>query len=181
VNLNVNLTCVTRLAHRTAAALLVLLLVSGCTGYGGTTSGEDNPGIVKSDGEYCELDLPDGWTWFPAQWAAESPNGTRMSFEDALYGRPKDAEWDEVIEKKIATVRESNPEATITETDTRLTIDYGAEAGLAVVQRFDRVGCQVTFSNARTTRATEFEQWQGIIDSMRRISPDPSFTPPAAP
>jgi hypothetical protein len=101
-------------------------------------------------------------------------------FEDARYGRPNWAEWSEVVDLKIANARERTPNATITETETSLTIDYGDAAGLAYLQRFDTIGCQVTFSNARDTRATEFDQWQQIMDSFERISPDPTFTPPSS-
>lgn len=156
-----------------------IVLLAGCGGYGGDESGVDSPGVVRSNTEYCELTLPEGWTWFPAMWAAESPGGTRMLFEDARYGRPGNAEWEEVIEEKVTAVRERTPQATIQQTVYSLTVDYGANAGYTHLQRFDRIGCQVTFSNAQATRATEFDSWQEIIASFRRISPDPEFTPPS--
>lgn len=159
--------------------MVMVIVMAGCAGYGGETSSMENPGVVRSDSEYCELTLPEGWTWFPAQWAAESPGGTRMLFEDARYGRPEYADWDEVTEEKIAAVRSRNPEATIVETANIVTINYGTGAGFVHLQRFDRIGCQVTFTNARETRATELDQWMTIIESLRRISPDPEFTPPS--
>lgn len=176
-----NVTQLMRRRRSNGNALLLLLLLSACGGYGGETSSVENPGVVRSDSEYCELTLPDGWTWFPAQWAAESPNGTRMLFEDARYGRPENPDWEEVTQAKVASVRDRNPDATITEDTTSVTIDYGEEAGYAFLQRFDRVGCQVTFTNARETRAAEFDDWQEIIATFRRISPDPTFTPPTGP
>jgi hypothetical protein len=160
--------------------ICMLALAAGCGGYGGDESSVESPGVVRSDTEYCELTLPEGWTWFPAMWAAESPSGTRMAFEDARYGRPANADWEEVIEEKVATARERTPQATISQTVYSLTVDYGPNAGYAHLQRFDTIGCQVTFSNAQDTRATEFETWQEIIASFRRISPDPEFTPPAS-
>lgn len=171
-----------RISALALPALALTLLLGGCAGYGGETSRESDGFLaVESAGEYCEVILPDGWTWYPARWSARSPGGTEMQFEDYLFGRPEYADWEEVLATKLTQTRERSPDAAIEETPNSLLIDYGENGGLAYLQRFDRVGCQVTFTNARETRATEYGTWQQIIASFRRVSPDPTFTPPAAP
>ena len=159
-----------------AVALTLASVLAGCAGYGGETI-EAGGGRIETDGEHCALTLPEGWTWRPASWVAVSPLETRMAFEEQLYGRPQYSDWEEVKARKIADGERSG--AQVTADDDTVRIDYGPNAGLTVLQRFDRVGCQVTFSNARATRAVEFPVWEQIIESLERTSPTPNFTPPA--
>lgn len=168
-----------RQAKRLLALLAVTLLLGGCSAYGGDTIGAEggDSGRVQSDREYCAITLPEGWTWRPASWAAVSPLGTEMAFADYLYGRPMYPEWDEAKASTIEQITRRTPDASITSDDNRLVIDYGEDAGYAWLQRFDRVGCQLTFSRVEGAREQEFEVWQEIIASIERTSPDPSFTP----
>jgi hypothetical protein len=158
--------------------IVAALVLGGCAGYGGETAGESGEfgGQIETDGEHCALELPEGWTWRPASWVAVSPLGTRMAFEEQLFGRPRYSDWDEVKARKMSDGERSG--ATVTADDDTVRLDYGDAAGLTVLQRFDRVGCQVTFSNARATRARELPVWEQIIDSLERTSPTPGFTPP---
>jgi hypothetical protein len=163
-------------------ALLGLVLLSGCAGYGGETVGAagNHSGRIQSDKEYCALTLPEGWTWRPAAWAAVSPLGTEMAFADYLYGRPQYAEWEEDKAARIEQVTRRTLNVQITETEDSLRIDYGPQGGLAVLQRFDRVGCHLTFSNSDSSaRAQEIAVWEQIIASLERTSPDPNYTPVA--
>lgn len=161
------------------ALLAVAILLSGCSAYGGDTIGAEGveSGWVQSDREYCAITLPDGWTWRPASWAAISPLGTEVAFADYLYGRPMYPEWEEAKAATIEQIVRRVPGADITNEDSRLVIDYGDDAGYVWLQRFDRVGCQLTFSRVAGARAQEFEVWQEIIATLERTSPDPNFTP----
>lgn len=161
-------------------SLVAALVLSGCGAYGGekVTSAEGTLEVL-SDGEHCLIYLPAGWTWLPAQWMARSENGSSMAFSQALYGRPMYADWSEARQQMIDTARERSPEADIDEGADRILIDYGSEGGLALLQRFDRVGCQLTFTGRPDARAADFDDWQAIIDSLRRHSPTPGFTPTA--
>lgn len=154
------------------------LLLSGCAGYGGERSEASEGGlVVKSDGERCEITLPGGWTWLPAQWVARSDNGSTMTFQESLYGRPEYADWDESRDGMLATIRERSPEAQIDATDDRVLVDYGANGGMALLQRFDRVGCQIAFTARADAREADFADWQEILSTLGRISPTPGFTP----
>lgn len=165
---------------RLAMLLVVLVVASGCMGYGGETVGESGfSGQIESEGEHCSLTLPDGWTWRPASWVAISPLGTRMAFEEDLYGRPQYADWEEERARTIADGERSG--ATVTADEDTVRLDFGDGGGLTVLQKFDRVGCRVTFSNARSSRASELPVWEQIVASLARTSPTPNFTPPATP
>jgi hypothetical protein len=157
----------------------LLIVLGGCSGYGGETVGASGTrsGRVQSDREYCAVTLPDGWTWRPASWAAVSPLGTEMAFADYLYGRPQYPEWEEAKSSAIEQVTRRTPDVEITEDDDTLRVDYGPDGGLAVLQRFDRVGCQLTFSRVAGARAQEIEAWEQIIASLERTSRDPHYTP----
>jgi hypothetical protein len=162
------------------AALLVALLLGGCAGYGGERIGAagNHSGWIQSDKQYCAVTLPEGWVWRPAAWAAVSPLGTEMAFADYLYGRPQYPEWEEDKAARIEQVKRRVPTVQITETADSLRMDFGPQGGLAVLERFDRVGCHLTFSNSDTSvRAQEIGVWEQIIASLERTSPDPSFTP----
>lgn len=163
---------------RTLLALLATAaLLGGCSAYGGQTIGATDTGRVQSNREYCAITLPEGWTWRPASWAAVSPLGTEVAFSDYLYGRPMYPEWDEAKRTAIEQVTQRVPGVQITDDPDRLVFDYGPDNGYVVLQRFDRVGCQLTFSRVAGARAQEFEVWQQIVASLERTSPDPSFTP----
>ncbi|HUG15708.1 MAG TPA: hypothetical protein VMM78_11905 [Thermomicrobiales bacterium] len=161
------------------ALLATALLLSGCSAYGGQTisASDIDAGRVQSNRQYCAMTLPAGWTWRPASWAAISPLGTAVAFADYLYGRPMNPEWDEAKRSTIEQVTQRTPDVLISDDGDRLVIDYGPDGGYAVLQRFDRVGCQLTFSRVAGARVQEFAVWQQIIDSLERTSPDPSFTP----
>ena len=154
------------------------LLLSGCGGYGGERSLASEGGlVVMSDQEHCQITLPGGWTWLPAKWMARSDNGSTMTFEESLYGRPQYADWDESRDGVIDTIRERSPQAQIEATDDRVLVDYGASGGMALLQRFDRVGCQIAFTARPDAREADFADWQAIIATLERISPTPGFTP----
>lgn len=166
---------------RLALLLACVLLVNGCSSYGGERVGEAGltTGWVQSDRQYCAVTLPEGWTWRPASWAAISPLGTEMAFADYLYGRPQYPEWEEAKQSTIEQVKRRTPSVTIIEDDDTVRVDYGPDGGLAVLQRFDRVGCQLTFSRVAGARAEEEPVWEQIVASLERTSPDPYFTPVA--
>jgi hypothetical protein len=157
----------------------LLLALAGCAGYGGETAGADGDGTlrVQTDGEHCAITLPAGWTWLPASWAARSPGGTHLAFAESLYGRPEYPDWEEARQAAVDDIRQRVPDAQITEGDDRVRIDYGPRAGLTILQRFDRVGCQLTFTNAEDTRQQEEAQWEEIVASLTRTSPTPGYTP----
>jgi len=159
-------------------ALAVVL--SGCAAYGGETVGEElDGGFIRTDAEHCAVTLPEGWTWLPAKWSARSPLGTELSFTEMLFGRPVYPEWEEARQAAIDDIRSRVPDAKIEASDDRVRIDYGDDGGLMVLQRFDRVGCQLTFPRVEGARAQEIEQWEAIIDSLERTSPTPGYTPEA--
>ncbi len=159
---------------------LLAVVLAGCSAYGGETVGEElAAGRVESDGQHCAITLPDGWTWLPAKWAARSPLGTELSFSEMLFGRPVYPDWDEARQAAIDDIQSRVPDADIDAVDDRVVIDYGDDGGMMVLQRFDRVGCQLTFSRVEGARAQEIDAWQSIIDSLERSSPTPGFTPVA--
>jgi hypothetical protein len=162
-------------------ALCAALLLGGCTGYGGekVEAGDASGGVIKSDGEHCAITLPAGWIWYPAKWAAKSPLGTQLSFDEAEYGRPKNADWDEAKQATIEDISKRNPKADIQTDDDTIRIDFGPTGGISLVQRFDRIGCRLTFTNFKDSRDQEISVWEGIIASLERTSPTPDFTPEA--
>lgn len=165
-----------------SAVLLGLagLLLAGCAGYGGQTIGKDDAeALIKTDPEHCAITLPPGWTWYPAKWTAESPAGTQLSFDEIVLGRPQNPDWDELRQTTVDEVSRRAPDAIIEADDRVIRIDYGASGGYSVIQRFDRIGCRLAFSNSRGTRAEEEQVWLDIVDSLERTSPTPNFTPPA--
>jgi hypothetical protein len=161
------------------ALLTVSLLLSGCSAYGGQmiSASEPDSGRVQSNRQYCAMTLPEGWTWRPASWAAVSPLGTEVAFADYLYGRPMYPEWEEAKRTSIEQVKRRTPDVQVTDEPSRLVFDFGPDGGYAVLQRFDRVGCHLTFSRIAGARAQEFDTWLEIIASLERTSPDPKFTP----
>ena len=168
----------------TVRAVLVVgvlaVLVSGCSVYGGETVGEElEGGFVQTDAEHCAITLPEGWTWLPAKSSAKSPLGTELSFTEMLFGRPMYPEWDEARQQTIDDIESRVPDAEIDATADRVRIDYGEDGGLMVLQRFDRVGCQLTFSRVAGARTQEIADWEAIIASLERTSPTPGFTPEA--
>jgi hypothetical protein len=157
---------------------VLAMVLAGCGFYGGETVGEElKGGFVQTDEEHCAITLPDGWTWLPAKWSARSPLGTELSFTEMLLGRPQYPEWEEARQQAIDDIQSRVPDAKIDATDDRVTIDYGDDGGLMVLQRFDRIGCQLTFSRVEGARAQEIADWEAIIDSLERTSPTPGFTP----
>ncbi len=162
------------------ALLGLAVLLAGCAGYGGRTIGKDDANaLIKTEGEHCAITLPPGWTWYPAKWTAESPAGTQLSFDEIVLGRPQNPDWSELRQSTIDDVTRRNPGASVEADGDVITIDYGSAGGISVIQRFDRIGCRLAFSNSRGTRQAEEQTWQEIIGSLERTSPTPDFTPPA--
>jgi hypothetical protein len=160
--------------------LVVALAVTltGCSAYGGETAGEElEGGWVQTDGEHCAITLPDGWTWLPAKSSARSPLGTELSFTEDVYGRPLYPEWEEARDDTIAEIERRVPSARIDADEDTVRIDYGDDGGLSLLQRFDRVGCRLSFSRVAGARAQEIGQWEAIIASLERTSPTPGYTP----
>ena len=156
------------------------IVVSGCAAYGGETVGEELVGgFVQTEALHCAITLPEGWTWLPAKSAARSPLGTELSFTEQLFGRPQYPEWEEARQSTIDDILSRIPDAQIEGGPDRIRIDYGDDGGLVILQRFDRVGCQLTFSRVAGARAQEIDQWETIIASLERTSPTPGFTPVA--
>lgn len=145
------------------------MLLTGCAGYGGKTVASTEGGKVQTDAEHCQVTLPQGWTWRPALWTAISPLGTEMAFQESVHGRPGMPTWEE--EKAIAKADALARGATITEEPDFIRFDFGPEGGLSVIQRFDRIACQITFSFRKGAREQEEPTWEQIIASLERISP----------
>ncbi len=160
-----------RLGGRAAFVFLILAILasSGCLGYGGEKVESPEGKQIKSEAEHCQITLPQGWTWRPAAWAAVSPRGTAMAFEEHLYGRPQHPTWDEA--KATAREQATARGATVSDEGDVLRIDFGPDGGLSVIRRFDRAGCQLTFSPKSGVRAEEQATWQQIIASLERITP----------
>lgn len=164
------------------ALVLVLvfgLLVSACSAYGGEEieASESGGGRFVTQGEHCAITIPAGWRWYPATWTAESPGGSQLQFDENLYGRPEYPEWEEAKQAAIDDVTRRIDSVEVTETDDSVRFDYGESGGLSVLQRFDRVGCRLTFIDSGGARAEELDTWESIIDSLERTSPTPGFTP----
>lgn len=171
---------VRRVLGRAAAVGLVASLLAGCAGYGGQTIGSDDAEArIQTDAQHCAITLPAGWTWYPAKWTAESPAGTQLSFDEIALGRPQNPDWEELRQTTVDEITRRSPDAIVESDGSRIRVDYGEDGGLSVVQRFDRFGCRLAFSNSRGTRAQEEQVWLEIIGSLERTSPTPNFTPPA--
>lgn len=125
---------------------------------------------VYTDGEHCAITLPDGWGWRPATWSATSPNGTIVGFSEQVYGRPENPEWEESAGAMIAR-NEARADATVEADEDTVRVDFGPAGGLSVLQRFDRIGCLLTFSGTGDNRAEEEAVWEEIIASLERTSP----------
>lgn len=149
--------------------LFVMIVIA--TQYG-ETGIDEVQGIrrVQSDGEHCSIVLPEGWSWRPASWTAVSPNGTEMGLSETLHGRPEYPEWEETVQEVLARY-EGREDVTVTHSDDAIRIDFGENGGLSVIQRFDRVGCRITFSGGGSVRGQEIGDWEEIIDSLVRTSP----------
>lgn len=124
---------------------------------------------VQTDGEHCALVLPDGWGWRAASWTATSPGGTILGFSEQVLGRPENPEWEEVAGAMVERT-ERRGDATVEQDEDTVRVDFGPENGLSVLQRFDRIGCLLTFSGAGD-RANEDADWESIIASLERTSP----------
>lgn len=126
---------------------------------------------VRTEGERCAVPLAEGWTWRPASWTLISPGGTTIGFFETLHGRPLYAEWDEMIDETLSRY-EGRDDIEVTRTDEYVRIDFGEEAGLSVIQKFDRVGCHLTFApGSSNVSAEEREVWEALIDSVERTYP----------
>jgi hypothetical protein len=124
---------------------------------------------VQTDGEHCALILPDGWGWRAASWTAISPSGTSLGFSEQILGRPEYPEWDEVAGAMVAR-NAGREDATVETNDELVRLDFGPEGGLSILQRFDRIGCLLTFSGTGGRNA-EYTEWEAIIASLERTSP----------
>ncbi|CAN5675711.1 hypothetical protein BH23CHL2_BH23CHL2_20980 [soil metagenome] len=124
---------------------------------------------VQTDGEHCALILPEGWGWRAASWTATSPGGTILGFSEQLLGRPENPEWVEVAGAMIERSQQRG-DATVDADEDTVRVDYGPDGGLSVLQRFDRIGCLLTFSGTGS-RSDEAEDWEMIILSLERTSP----------
>jgi len=124
---------------------------------------------VQTEGEHCALILPDGWGWRPASSTATSPNGTILGFSEQILGRPENPDWDEIAGAMVAR-NENRGDASVEANDYLVRIDYGPDGGLSILQRFDRIGCLLTFSGAGG-RADEVADWEAIVASLERTSP----------
>lgn len=138
----------------------------------GETGIEEIEGVrrVQTDGEHCAAVLPDGWSWRPATWTAISPDGTEVGFSESLHGRPEYPEWEETT-AEILERYEDRDDVTVTASDDMIRMDFGDTGGLSIIQRFDRVGCRLTFSGGGENREHELPVWEEIIDSLVRTSP----------
>lgn len=132
-----------------------------------TTSGMRR---VQTDGEHCSMILPDGWTWQAASWTAVSPRGTEVGFSESLYGWPRHVAWESEVQAFRSRYADRS-DVTVTIDDDTLRVDFGPGGGLSVTQRFDRVGCHLTFSQSGGVRDEEFSTWQRLIESLERTSP----------
>lgn len=161
------------------AALVVLsMILSACSAYGGEEIGAGaNGGRIITQGEHCAIEIPDGWRWYPAKWTAESPRGSQLQFDENLYGRPQYPDWEEAKQAAIDDVTRRLDNVEVTETDDSVRFDYGPNGGLTVLQRFDRIGCRLTFIDSGGAREEELPIWESIIDTLERTSPTPGFTP----
>ncbi len=163
-----------------AAGLLSLsVLLSACSAYGGEEieASEAGGGRIVTQGEHCAITIPEGWRWYPATWTAESPGGSQLQFDENLYGRPEYPDWEEAKQAAIDDVTRRIDNVEVTETEDSVRFDYGESGGLSVLQRFDRVGCRLTFIDSGGARAEELDTWESIIDTLERTSPTPGFTP----
>ncbi|MBA2452016.1 MAG: hypothetical protein H0V47_02505 [Chloroflexia bacterium] len=126
---------------------------------------------VRTGGERCAVPLMEGWTWRGGSSTLISPNGTTVGFSETLHGRPMYPEWEETVHD-MASRYEGRDDVTVTEDDTTLRIDFGPGAGLSVTQRFDRVGCHLTFAPpADDVRAREGDSWEELVRSVERVFP----------
>ena len=153
------------------ASTAVALAALGDSGIENAPESGDGGQRVRTDGERCAIPLMDGWEWRPASWSLVSPQGTTVGFYESLHGRPQYPEWEEAIDE-VAGRYEDRDDVTIERSDTTLRIDFGQNGGLSVIQRFDRVGCHLTFSPPSSdVRASEIDDWQRLIDSVERTFP----------
>ena len=158
------------------AVVLVTALTATALSAFGDEGIEEPPGPdgvqrVRTDGERCAVPLMEGWEWRPASWSLISPLGTTVGFYETLHGRPQYAEWDEAIDE-IAGRYEEDDDVTMVREEDSLRVDFGANGGLSVIQRFDRVGCHLLFSPPSSeVRAEEIDEWEALIESVERTYP----------
>lgn len=171
------------LFHRFRGIFLVLIVLIATAGtaaalsaFGGSgiedTANDDGSGQrVRTMGERCAVPLWDDWTWRPASWTLISPGGTTVGFYETLHGRPLYTEWNEMIDETLSRY-EGRDDFEITRSDEYVRIDFGENGGLNVIQKFDRVGCHLTFApGSSDTRAQEIDLWEELIESVERTYP----------
>jgi hypothetical protein len=156
-----------RLARLCGLSLVLALLLTGCPGYGSRTVAG---GVVQTEGEHCAITLPTGWKWRPASWTAISPLGTELTFTEGLYGRPANPDWEA---SRDSAIQEAQGKADVQVSDDGNTvrIDFGPQGGLSYLHRFDRAGCQLTFSYKKGAREQEEPTWDEIIGTLQRTTP----------
>lgn len=126
---------------------------------------------VRTDGERCAVPLTEGWSWRGGSSTLVSPNGTTVGFSETLHGRPMYPEWEETV-IDMSSRYAGRDDVTVTRDETTLRIDFGPEAGLSVSQRFDRVGCHLTFAPpSNDVRAKEGDSWEKLVRSVERVFP----------
>lgn len=126
---------------------------------------------VRTEGERCAVPILDGWTWRAGSATLITPNGTTVGFSETLHGRPMYPEWEETVDE-MASRYDGRENVSVTRDDETLRIDFGPDAGLSVSQRFDRVGCHLTFAPpSADTREIEGDSWEELIRSVERVYP----------
>lgn len=129
---------------------------------------------VRTSGERCAVPLMEGWSWRGGSSTLVSPHGTTVGFSETLHGRPMYPEWEETVQE-MAGRYEGRDDVTVTSDEESLRIDFGPDAGLSVTQRFDRVGCHLTFAPpSDDVRAQEGDSWEELVRSVERVFPQES-------
>lgn len=151
----------------TAAAMAAF----GATGIEEVDSPDGAIERVRTAGERCAVPLLEGWTWRPASWTLITPGGTIVGMHETLHGRPLYPEWEEMLDDTLSRY-DNRTDIDIVREDEYVRIDFGEQAGLSVIQRFDRVGCHLTFSpGSAEARAEEIDLWEQLISSVERTYP----------
>jgi hypothetical protein len=153
-------------------ALVVVGIIVGIALQYDQTGIEEQDGVrrVRSEGERCLVTLPEGWSWRPATWTAVSPLGTTVGIAESLYGRPQNPDWEEAV-AEIEDRYAGREGVTVTTTDTQVRVEFGPEGGASWLRKFDRVGCQLTFSATADARQQEEPVWEAMYESLERTTP----------